>query len=452
MFIDRKQELQVLSQEYRKKQASFTVIYGRRRVGKTALISEFIKDKPSIFYYATEASLEYQLKQFSTQVLDFLGKDYLSSHSFDSFEQAFLFLTDHIGRKKIVLVIDEYHRLTQLDKSFSGLIQKTWDTAFKNNRIHLILCGSVISIIHKELLSYESPLYGRRTSNIHLKPLKFKHINKFVQGVSKLDQMNIYASFGTVPKYLELYNSKLPFWTNVATQILDKNSYLYPEVKFLLKDEISQPVTYFTILETISRGETKIGKIAGKLGVPASYLSRYMQRLNALDIVEKEVPVTENWPEKSKFGQYRIKDNFIKFWMHYVFMNQSYLEIGNVDYVLNRVKKSFNQAFVSFAFEQYARELILDKPQKYLGFTPEKIGRWWNNYEEIDLVAIGSKNVAYIECKWQSRRIDYSVYADLVRKSELVQTEPGLDKTYVIFSKSGFVKGIRNLSGRFHSY
>jgi AAA+ ATPase superfamily predicted ATPase len=273
-----------------------------------------------------------------------------------------------------------------------------------------------------------------------------------VQGVSKLDQMNIYASFGTVPKYLELYDSKLPFWTNVATQILDKNSYLYPEVKFLLKDEISQPVTYFTILETISRGETKIGKIAGKLGVPASYLSRYMQRLNALDIVEKEVPVTEKWPEKSKFGQYRIKDNFIKFWLHYVFMNQSYLEIGNVDYVLNRVKKTFNQAFVSFAFEQYARELILDKPLKFLGFTPEKIGRWWNNYEEIDLVAIGATDVAYIECKWQSRRIDYSVYADLVRKSDMVQAEPGLNKRYVIFSKSGFVKGIKNLDGRFHSY
>jgi len=452
MFVNREKELQVLNQEYRKKSASFTVIYGRRRVGKTTLISNYIKGKSSLFYYATEASLDTQLKQFSALVMDFLGKDYLTSHAFDSFEQAFLFLADHIKLKKLVVVIDEYHKLVKLDKSFSGLIQKVWDTALINSRIHLILCGSVMSIMHKELLSYQSPLYGRRTSNIHLKPLKFKHISKFVQGISKMDQMNIYASFGTVPKYLELYDSKQSFWSNIKTQILDKNAYLYPEVKFLLKDEISQPVTYFTILETISRGETKIGKIAGKLGVPASYLSRYMQRLNALDIVEKEVPVTENWPEKSKYGQYRIKDNFIKFWLHYVFMNQSYLEIGNVDYILNRIKKSFNQAFVSFAFEQYTKELILDNPNRYLGFIPEKIGRWWNNYEEIDLVAIGEDRMAFIECKWQNRKIDYSVYADLVRKSELVRVETDAKKTYVLFSKSGFVKGIKNLNGRFYSY
>lgn len=452
MFVDREAELRTLNQEYRQPQASFTVIYGRRRVGKTRLISEYISDKPSLFFYATEASLDKQLKQFSTLIMDYLGKDYLSSHAFDSFEQAFLFLCDHIGMRKLVIVIDEYHKLVLLEKSFSGFIQKIWDTVLVHHPIHLILCGSVMTIMHRELLSYDSPLYGRRTSNIHLKPLKFKHIAQFIPGVTKIDQMNIYASFGTVPKYLELYNSKQGFWSNIATKILDKNAYLYPEVKFLLKDEISQPVTYFTILETISRGETKIGKIAGKLGVPASYLSRYMQRLNALEIVEKEVPVTERSPEKSKVGQYRIKDNFIKFWLHYVFMNQSYLEIGNVDYVLSHIKKSFNQAFVSFAFEHWAKEMILDDPERYLGFVPEKLGRWWNNSEEIDLVGIGKEAVAFIECKWQSRKIDFSVYADLVRKSHSVQVNKNLKKIYVIFSKSGFVNSVKNHDALFFTY
>ncbi len=452
MLIGREPELEILNQEYRKRKASFTVIYGRRRVGKTTLISEYIKEKPSLFYYATESSLEVQLRQFSSQILDFLGIDYLTRHAFDDFEQVFHFLADHIKRRKIVLVIDEYHKLVKLDKSFSSLLQKIWDTRLGQTRIHLILCGSVMSIMHDELLSYKSPLYGRRTSNIHLKPLKFAHIGRFIKGVSKIDQMNIYASFGTVPKYLELYNSRRSFWQNVASQILDRNSYLYPEVKFLLKDEISQPVTYFTILEIISRGETKIGKIAGKLGVPASYLSRYMQRLNDLDIVEKEVPVTEQWPEKSKFGQYRIKDNFIKFWLHYVFMNQSYLEIGNVEHVLNKVKKSFNQVFVSFAFEQYVKEQLLEHPEHYLGFVPDRIGRWWDNHEEIDLIAIGGKNVAFVECKWQNRKTDYNVYADLMRKSKLVRLDDGLEKTFVIFSKSGFVKGMSKLNQRFYTY
>ncbi|MBU2510031.1 ATP-binding protein [bacterium] len=452
MFIDRKNELSILNEEYKKKRASFTVIYGRRRVGKTTLISQYIKDKSSIFYYATESSLENQLQQFSYQILSFLGKQYLKHHSFDSFEQAFMFLVDHIGKEKVVIVIDEYHKLTQLDKSFSGFMQKIWDTVLSQSRIHLILCGSVITIMHNEVLSYKSPLYGRRTSNIHLKPLRFNHISQFVKGVSKLNQMNIYASFGTVPKYLELYDSRRSFWYNIASQILDKNSYLYPEVKFLLKDEISQPVTYFTILEIISRGETKIGKIGGKLGVPASHLSRYMQRLCDLDILEKQVPITEKWPEKSKHGQYRIKDNFIKFWMHYVFMNQSYLEIGNVDYVLEQIKKSFNQTFVSFAFEDYAKEQILENPEVYLGFTPTKIGRWWNNHEEIDLIAIGEEKAAFIECKWQTRKTEYSVFSELLRKSKLVNLNPNLEKVMVIFSKSGFSNGMNNLKGRFFSY
>ncbi len=452
MFINREKELDLLGKEYRKKQASFTAIYGRRRVGKTTLISQYIKDKPAIFYYATESSLENQLKQFSFQILSFLGKKYLKHHSFDSFEQAFMFLVDHIGEKKVVIVIDEYHKLTRLDKSFSGFMQKIWDTVLSQNRVHLILCGSVMSIMHKEVLSYESPLYGRRTSNIHLKPLRFNHISQFVKGVSKLNQMNIYASFGTVPKYLELYDSKRSFWSNVASQILDKNAYLYPEVKFLLKDEISKPVTYFTILEIISRGETKIGKIGGKLGVPASHLSRYMQRLCDLDILEKQIPVSEKWPEKTKYGQYRIKDNFIKFWMHYVFMNQSYLEIGNVNFVLEQIKKSFNQTFVSFAFEQYAKEQIWENPEAYLGFTPYKVGRWWNNHEEIDLVAIGEEKAAFIECKWQNRKSDYGVFSELVRKSRLVDLNPNLEKVMVIFSKSGFSNGMKNLEGRFFSY
>ena len=452
MFIGRRKELEILNNEYQKEKASFTIIYGRRRVGKTTLISEYIKDKPSIFYYATESSLENQLRQFGSQILKFLNKPHLSNHSFDSFEKAFLFFADYIGEQKIVLVIDEYQKLTKLDRGFSSLLQKLWDTSLCQSNVHLILCGSVMSLMQKEVLSYDSPLYGRRTSNIHLKPMRFNHIAQFVKGVPKLTQMNIYASFGTVPKYLELYDSRRSFWSNVENQILDKNSYLYPEVKFLLKDEISQPVTYFTILEIMSRGETKIGKIGGKLGVPASHLSRYMQRLCDLDILEKQIPVSDKVPEKSKQGQYRIKDNFIKFWMHYVFMNQSYLEIGNVRHVLEQIKKSFNQTFVSFAFEEYAKEQILEDPDTFLGFKPRTVGRWWNNYEEIDLIAIGEKKAAFIECKWQNRKADYTVYSDLVRKSRLVNLDPNLEKVFVLFSKSGFSNGMRNLEGRFFSY
>lgn len=264
--------------------------------------------------------------------------------------------------------------------------------------------------------------------------------------------MNIYASFGTIPKYLELYDHKKDFPGNIRDNILDKNSYLYQEVKFLLKEEISEPTTYFNILETISGGETKIGKIGARLGVHSSYLTRYMRKLVDLDIVEKEVPITEKTPSKSKMGQYKIKDKFIKFWFYYVYRNYSYLEIGNVDYVLNEIERTFNEKFVASAFEDYVKELLTHNPLEFLGFRPRKIGRWWNDAEEIDLVAISDDRAAFIECKWLQQKVGYSVYNNLTRKANIVNLPAALKKIYVIFAKSGFKDNLEKAEGKFYSY
>ncbi len=451
MFVNRESELEALNGEYNSKGASFTVIYGRRRVGKTTLISQYIKDKPAIFFYATEASLNYQLKFLAELVIQFTGQAYLKDLSFNSFEQLFLFLAENIKDKKVVLAIDEYQHLVKLDKSFSSVLQKVWDNHLKTKNIHLLLCGSVISMMHTEVLNYSAPLYGRRTSSIFLKQMAFKYISKFMHSSSLEEQIKIFAAFGAVPKYLELINPKQSFIDNVKNQILHKNSYLYNEVRFLIKEEINDPVTYFTILETIAKGDRKLGNIAKKMHVPTSHLTRYLKKLIDLDIVKKEVPITEKQPEKSKLGRYRIRDNFINFWFYYVFMNQSYLEIGNTDYVIKQIDESFNEKFVSFAFEDYVLELILEEPVKHLGFTPLKIGRWWNNQEEIDLVAIGETDVAFIECKWRNQKIGHNVLNELKRKAELVDIDPHLKKTMVIFSKKGFKNNAETLDGRFHS-
>ena len=452
MFVNRESELAVLNREYEKEGACFTVIYGRRRVGKTALIGEYIKNKPAVYFYVTERNLKKQLMQVTRQFSEYIGKDYLKNVEFSDFEQLFQFLSEHMGDRKLVFVFDEYQNLVKLDQSFSSMMMKVWDLNLKFQNIHLILCGSVISMMYSEALSYDSPLYGRRTSNIHLRSLAFHHIGDFVPGATKIDCMNIYASFGTVPKYLELYEHKKDFLENIRDNILDKNSYLYQEVKFLLKEEISEPTTYFNILETISDGETKIGKIGTRLSVQSSYLTRYMRKLVDLDIVEKEVPVTEKTPSKSKMGRYAIKDKFIKFWFYYVYRNYSYLEIGNVNYVLDEIKRTFNEKFVAFAFEDYVKELLTNKPLEFLGFRPRKIGRWWNNFEEIDLVAIGEDRAAFIECKWQTQKVGFSVYNNLTRKADIVNLPPGLKKVYVIFSKSGFKDNLEKAEGKFYTY
>lgn len=417
MFYNREDELKTLENEYKKDASSFTVIYGRRRVGKTALIQEFIKNKPAIFFYATEANILIQLENLKSQILNLINKPYLKDISLQSIEQLFALIEEYDFDKKLVFVIDEYQNLAKLDKSASSRLQTIWDISLKSKKIHLILCGSVVSMMHSEVLDYSAPLYGRRTSSIHLKQLQFRYIKDFIPNLTLEDQMRVFASFGTIAKYLKTYDDKKSFYENIKDNILNKNSFLYSEGYFLLKQELNDLTNYFSILESISKGETKIGNIASKLQVPVTHLTRYLAKLIDLDILTKETPTTEPNPLKSKNGRYKFKDNFLAFWFFYVYKNYNFLEINQIDVVLQQIEQNFNDRFVSFAFKDYIKEDILYNPEKYLDFVPLKIGRWWNNKEEIDIVAFDDKNIAFIECKWQNNPISKKVEAELIKKS-----------------------------------
>ena len=437
MFINRTTELKALNEEYQSKNATFSVVYGRRRVGKTALLSKYIEDKPSIYLYITLSDLKTQLKHFSEQLKVYAPLGISKHLRFESFEEALEFLSTLELKEKLVLVIDEYQYLTQLDLGFSSKLQKVWDMSLKNANIHLILCGSVLSMMHSEVLAYNAPLYGRRTSQFHIKAIKFHHIKEFVPKVSRLELMQIFASFGSIPKYLNEYDTQLNFMQNIEKKILNKNAYLYSEGNFLLKDEISDARSYFSILESISKGNTKIGHIGASLGLASSYLTKYMQRLIELDIVQKEVPITEKNPLKSKFGRYKIKDKFLNFWFFYVFKNYNYLEIQQTQAVLDEIDINFNDRFVSFAFEDYVLEDVVKNPVKYMNFTPTKVGRWWNNKEEIDIVAFDDENICFIECKWQNSVDVESVKHKLIQKA--VNIVEGKKAFYAVVTKEGYL-------------
>ncbi len=419
MFIDRFDELKSLNREYQKEGSSFSVIYGRRRVGKTALIEEFIKNKPHIYFYATEVNINLQLELFSKEITRFfsLPKEF----KFDSFENAFSFIATQNLKEKLIIVIDEFQNLIKVDKTFSSILQKLWDIYLSKSNIYLILCGSVISMMYSEVLNYNAPLYGRRTNSIHLKPIKFRYLKDFLPTLDVDTLLKVYASFGSVPKYLLLYDQNLSFEENLKTQILDKNSYLYNEGYFLLKQEINETSTYFSILEVISKGDSKIGNIASSLGLNASFLTRYLNKLIELNILEKEIPITEKNPLKSKFGRYKIKDKFLNFWFYYVYKNMSFLEIGETEAVLKEIELNFVDRFVSFAFEDVIKELLIETPQKLLSFKPLKVGRWWNNKEEIDIVAFDDENIAFIECKYQEKVDKEKVLKKLIQKSTAIK-------------------------------
>ena len=439
MFINRTTELQTLESEYEKRTATFTVIYGRRRVGKTALISEYIRSRKHIYLYATEGNIAEQLRGFTKQIKRFVNPQLAKHLHFESFTDAFEFLAELEYEEKLILVIDEYQNLCKLQKGFSSELQRVWDLYLSSLPIHLILCGSVLSMMHSEVLAYNAPLYGRRTTNIHLKSLHFQYIGSFLPTVSKEDSMNIYASFGTIPKYLNEYDAEQSFRENIQNKILDKNAYLYSEGNFLLKQELSDAGTYFAILESISKGNTKVGIIASNLSKPSTYLTPYLQKLLELDILIKEVPITESNPLKSKLGRYKIKDKFLNFWFYYVYKNYNYLELNQIDVVLDELELNFNDRFVSFAFEDYVLEDMLLNYQNYFSFRPHKIGRWWNNKEEIDIVAFDDDNICFIECKWQNSVKRERVKESLIVKSSLIKSTK--NRFYLLVTKEDYIEG-----------
>ncbi len=437
MFVNRIKELNSLEDEYKSKNAAFSVVYGRRRAGKTALLGEFIKNKPHIYLYVTLSDLNAQLESFTDQIKNFVDESIKKHLKFDSFEDAIEFLTTLKLEQKLVLVVDEYQYLAMKDKAFSSKLQMLWDTKLSNANLYLILCGSVLSMMQSEVLNYSAPLYGRRTSQFHIKPVKFQHIKEFLPSIDKETQMLVFSSFGTIPKYLNEYDESLSFMQNIEKKILDKNSYLYSEGNFLLKDEINDSASYFSILESISKGNHKIGHIASSLGVNSSYLSKYMLKLQELEIITKEIPITEKNPLKSKMGLYKIKDKFLNFWFYYVYKNYNYLEINQTKAVLDEIELNFNDRFVSFAFEDFVMEDILEQPSKYIDFIPTKIGRWWSNKEEIDIVAFDDEHIAFIECKWQKNVDKKSIEHKLIQKAK--DLNDGKKASYLVVCKDDYL-------------
>jgi AAA+ ATPase superfamily predicted ATPase len=249
--------------------------------------------------------------------------------------------------------------------------------------------------------------------------------------------MQIYSSFGTIPKYLNEYDASLSFMQNITQKVLDKDAYLYSEGMFLLKEEFGDGSNYFAILESISKGNSKIGSIASSLSKTATLLSPYMQKLIELDIIAKEVPVTEANPLKSRFGRYKIKDKFLNFWFFYVYKNYNQLEIRQIQSVIDEIETNFNDRFVSFAFEDYVIEDLRLNPSRYIDFIPKKVGRWWNNNQEIDIVAFDEDNICFIECKWQNSVNRQNVLNRLIQKSSAIKHNK--KATFLVVTKDDYL-------------
>ena len=448
-FIGRQNELKVLEQEY-SRDSSFVVIYGRRRVGKTTLIKEFAKNKEAFYFLATEELELQSMKRFAGVIARTTGNKLLQKASFSDWMDLFQLVAEHKPGEKKVLVIDEFPYLVKTNRAFPSILQNAWDELLKDSNIMLILSGSLIGMMQKHALAYDSPLYGRRTAQMRIAPLPFTDVYA-AQELSFADAVEQYSVTGGVPKYLEFFSDKRELLPQIKETVLSKSGFLYEEPNFLLKSEAMTAVNYFSIIKAIADGNHKLSKISGALAQESSALTPYLSILNELGFIEKQTPVTEKNPEKSRKGLYFIADNFVRFWFRYVYPYKGELELDNMQIVLDEMDKDFKEKFVAFSYEDICRDIFASLCRKGdLDFVPSRIGSYWLNDRdgdtEIDLMAVDHQNkrVFLGECKYHAKPVDAPVYFALKEKlaasPEIGKAFPGYDVVCGLFSKSGFTQ------------
>lgn len=439
-FIDRIDELETLEREYDRDDAAFVVIYGRRRVGKTTLINHFCEDKRSIYFLATEENESENRNSFKNLVSDKFGNELLASASLTNWEPIFKVIAEESRQERLVLVIDEFQYLCKANSAFSSIMQKIWDEILQKENVMLILCGSLINMMTSQVLNYDSPLYGRRTAQIKLKQIAFSYYHEFDENLSLDNQILQYAVTGGVPKYINLFSKRKNIYTAIKDNILSTGSFLYAEPEFLLQKEVSEIGSYFSVLKTIAAGNHKLSKIATALGVSQSNLTSYLRNLIDLDIVAREIPITEENPEKSKMGLYVIKDNFISFWFKFVYPNKSLIESGQIKYVEDKIRMNFIDNHAAYVYEDICREDIWSLLSEGISFN--RVGRWWGAKDvEIDIVAYDSVGTDMIfgECKYSKNKKGLSVLESLQSKAKSVNWKKNSRNEYfIIYSKNGF--------------
>ena len=441
MFIGRERELAALNKLYISDKFEFAVIYGRRRVGKTALISRFIEDKNAIYFMGVESNAKQNLENFSKSIMSYhTGVD--TETSFLSFQAALEYVFRLSEKERIILAIDEYPYVARSSKSLASTIQLLIDRYKDTSRLMLILCGSSMSYMVDHVLAYKAPLYGRRTAQMKILPFDFEETCRCFKNFSVEEMAYVYGIVGGTPQYLFQINDRLSIEDNIKTTFLDPSSALFEEPENLLKQEVREPALYNAIITAVANGASRLSEISGKIGENTNICSVYIKNLISLGIIEKEIPYGE---KTSKKAIYTIADNMFRFWYRFIPENASIIARGAADLAYKRIEPYLSD-YMGKVFEeickQYLWKLALSGKCPIQFFS---LGRWWGNdprdkrQTEIDILAEQDKNTAlFAECKWTNEKVDLSVLETLIKRSDLF---PYKNVHYYLFARSGFTKG-----------
>ena len=449
MFINRYQELAALERMFQSEIAEFFVLYGRRRVGKTELLSQFCKDKRSIYFLASQLKERDHLRQLTEITRHAINDPLLRNLVFDDWESAFIYLAQQAQEERLVLVLDEFQYLCEDNAALPSLIQRFWDLHGKNSKLFLILCGSQVSFMEREVLAERSPLYGRRTGQLRLMPLSYRDSRCFFSEYSAKEKLIAYGILGGIPAYLNRFMLHASNYSqgllqktleqSIKNELLTPQGFLFDEVNFLLRTELREPRTYASLLHAIAGGATRLNEISQRVGLDRTNANKYLSVLRELGLIRRETRVTERAPQKSKRGLYKIEDNYLKFWFRFVLPNRSLIESGNADLVYQQMIVPNLSQYMGEIFEDVCRQYISLYWTEKLQIAPKQVGAHWESDFEIDIL---TKNVDgshwFGECKWWNAPVGENVLNHLMENSTKVPDPWKRNRRYILFSANGF--------------
>lgn len=449
-FIGRDAELNQLENLYKSPHFEFLVMYGRRRIGKTTILKKFALNHKVLFFSAEEKNSALNLSDFGEQIVSYYGET--SGIKFPSWKSAFEYISDHSKDDKTVIIIDEFPFIAKEEPSIKSVLQHVIDHKWQEQNIMLVLCGSSVSFMVNEVMGYKSPLYGRKTSAMEIKPFDYTITAQFFPNYPPIERLIVYGILGGIPYYLQQFSDRLSIQENISNVIVSSHANLRDEPLTLLRAELREPMLYNSIIEAIATGATKSGEIASKINDTASKCSVYLSNLREMRLIERITPCGEK--ESGKISIYRLADNFFAFWYKFLFSQKTKLELMESFDFSALIVKNLSE-FMGIAFEKICEQYIIKQAKTgNLPFIPSALGKWWGNnpklkkQDDIDILGIDGKQGLFCECKFKEELFSLSDFNDLIAASDVFTNVT--ERYYFVFVKSGYTQAVLDESKKYN--
>lgn len=402
IFIGRHDELAVLEKAYHDPASAFLPVYGRRRVGKSELILHFLQSKPGIYFLGKKAPAALQVREFLTEAAAVIDEPLLASLAIEDWGQALDAVVDRFrGEGKLILALDEFQWIAGSSPELPSLLQERWDRRWqRSGKVMLILCGSYVGFMEREVLGRKSPLFGRRTGQILLRPFSYLEATQFHPAYSIVDRARAYFICGGVPYYLRFFSDQRSLEMNLAAEVLTEHAALFREPDFLLREELREVENYYAVLLAIAHGKTTNQAIASETSIAPQSLHYYLQQLIELGYLVRRYPLAER-SRITRHVHYDLGDPLLRFWFRFVFPNTSYLlHMGAERGLRDRIEPHL-EAYFGHCFERLCREALPNLYRREGVIAAFEIGEFWGKNVQIDVVGLRDDGWTDLgECRW----------------------------------------------------